>query len=403
MAHRGGMVAPRNAMDAPIRVLANSASARKVRSELTRRGFLATALAASGAVLFTACAPQKASAASEAHGGALEDKLSIYTWSDYDAPDVLSAFTKKKGPKIVVDAFNSNEELIAKLVAARGTSGYDIVVPTGVFITPMAENGLLEEINLDLIPNFATMNPNFIHRSFDPKNRYSICKAWGTTGFVYDKTVIRRELTGWADFIDAAQNEASGKTSLLDDPAPMCGIYFWSHGIDWNTTDKKHLDACEAFMTKQLAPHVTTFDSAPGGQIIPQASAALVQSYNGDARTGMAESKDPERWQWVLGSPATELWMDNWAIAKGAPHPEAAHAFIDYIISPDVQLDQIDYIGYDTGVQGVQQEAEQAGLERLDMVFFEEAQLKTMHEGRFSSAQERIVSIWNATKAAAGA
>lgn len=394
---------PVGAPDAPVRVLANSASARKIRSELTRRGFLATALAASGAVLFTACAPQKASAASEAHGGPLEDKLSIYTWSDYDNPDVLNAFTKKKGPKIVVDAFNSNEELIAKLVAARGTSGYDIVVPTGVFITPMAENGLLEEINLDLIPNFATMNPNFIHRSFDPKNRYSICKAWGTTGFVYDKTVIQRELTGWADFIDAAQNEASGKTSLLDDPAPMCGIYFWSHGIDWNTTDKKHLDACEAFMTTQLAPHVTTFDSAPGGQIIPQASAALVQSYNGDARTGMAESKDPERWQWVLGSPATELWMDNWAIAKGAPHPEAAHAFIDYIISPDVQLDQIDYIGYDTGVQGVQQEAEQAGLERLDMVFFEEAQLRTMHEGKFSSAQERIVGIWNATKAAAGA
>jgi spermidine/putrescine transport system substrate-binding protein len=95
--------------------------------------------------------------------------------------------------------------------------------------------------------------------------------------------------------------------------------------------------------------------------------------------------------------------MDNWAIAKGAPHPEAAHAFINYIISPDVQLAQVDYIGYDTGVQGVQQQAEEAGLDMLDMVFFEEEQIKTMHEGRFTSAQERIVEIWNATKAAAGA
>ena len=397
-------MAPRDALEAPpVRVLANGASARKIRSELTRRGFLATALAASGAVLFTACAPQKASAASEAHGGPLEDRLSIYTWSDYDDPKILSAFTKKSGPKVVVDAFNSNEELIAKLVAARGTSGYDIVVPSGLFILPMAENGLLERINLDLIPNFATMNPNFIHRSFDPKNEYSICKAWGTTGFVYDKTVITRELTSWADFVDAAQKEASGRTAVLDDPAPLCGIYFWSHDIDWNTTEKKHLDACESFLTKQLAPHITTFDSAPGGQIIPQASAALVQSYSGDARTGMAASKDPERWQWVLGAPATELWMDNWAIAKGAPHPEAAHAFIDYIIAPDVQLAQVDYIGYDTGVQGTQQKADEAGLERLDMVYFEDAQVKTMHEQKFTSAQERIVSIWNATKAAAGA
>ncbi|MFE6997556.1 spermidine/putrescine ABC transporter substrate-binding protein [Microbacterium sp. NPDC057659] len=387
----------------PVRVLAHRGAAGILRSELTRRGFLATALAAGGTMLFTACAPPKGAVSAPASGGPLEDRLSIYTWSDYDDPEVLDAFTKQSGPKIVVDAFNSNEELIAKLVAARGTSGYDIVVPTGVFIEPMAQNGLLEKLNLDLIPNLATMNPAFIHRAWDPGNDYSICKAWGTTGFVYDKKVISRELTSWADFIDAAQNEASGKTSLLDDPAPLCGVYFWSHGIDWNTTKKADLDACEKFMTKQVAPHVSAFDSAPGGQIIPQATHALVQTYNGDARTGMTESDDPERWQWVLGAPATELWMDNWAIAKGAPHPEAAHAFINYIISPDVQLAQVDYIGYDTGVQGVQQQAEEAGLDMLDMVFFEEEQIKTMHEGRFTSAQERIVEIWNATKAAAGA
>lgn len=388
---------------APVRVLAHRSAAGILRSELTRRGFLATALAAGGAVLFTACAPGQTGTAAQANGGPLEDRLSIYTWSDYDAPEVLDAFTTKKGPKIVVDAFNSNEELIAKLVAARGTSGYDIVVPSGLFVTPMAENGLLEKLNLDLIPNFATMNPNFIHRSFDPDNQYSICKAWGTTGFVYDTRVITRELSTWADFIDAAQHEASGKTSVLDDPAPLCGIYHWSHGIDWNTTKKADLDACEEFLVTELAPHISTFDSAPGGQVIPQATAALVQSYSGDARTGMNESDDPERWKWVLGAPATELWMDNWAIAKGAPHPEAAHAFINYIIAPDVQLAQVDYIGYDTGVAGTQEKAEAAGLDRLDMVYFDDAQVKTMHEQEFTEAQERIVSIWNATKAAAGA
>ncbi|WP_295012137.1 spermidine/putrescine ABC transporter substrate-binding protein [uncultured Microbacterium sp.] len=390
-------------MSEPIRILADGPAARSLGARLTRRGFLATALAASGAVLFTACAPRGASTASSAHGGPLEDKVSVYTWSDYDDPKILTSFTKSKGPKVVVDAFNSNEELIAKLVAARGTSGYDIVVPSGLFILPMAQNGLLEKLDHDLLPNFATMNPSFVHRAFDPKNEYSICKAWGTTGFVYDRTVIARELRTWSDFVDAAQKEASGRTAVLDDPAPLCGIYFWSHGIDWNTTEKKHLDACETFLTKELAPHITTFDSAPGGQIIPQASAALVQSYSGDARTGIAQSKDPDRWRWVLGSPATELWMDNWAIAKGAPHPEAAHAFIDFMIAPDVQLAQVDYIGYDTGVQGTQQKAEEAGLERLDMVYFDDAQVKTMHEQTFTSAQERIVAIWNATKAAAGA
>ncbi|MBC3734951.1 spermidine/putrescine ABC transporter substrate-binding protein, partial [Bacillus pumilus] len=79
-------------------------------------------------------------------------------------------------------------------------------------------NGLLSKLNLDLIPNIEYMDPAYLGRAWDPTNDYSICKAWGTTGFVYDKTVITRELTTWADFLDAAQNEASGKTSVLDDP-----------------------------------------------------------------------------------------------------------------------------------------------------------------------------------------
>ncbi|WP_316309958.1 extracellular solute-binding protein, partial [Clavibacter michiganensis] len=138
----------------------------------------------------------------------VEDKLSIYSWGEYDAPEVIEAFTKDEGPKVVMDTFNSNEEMIAKLVAAKGTSGYDLVVPTGVFIPQMIENGLLAKLNLDLIPIIEHMAPAFLGRDWDPKNEYSICKAWGTTGFVYDKTVITRELKTWSDFIDAAKNEA---------------------------------------------------------------------------------------------------------------------------------------------------------------------------------------------------
>ncbi|PRB16474.1 spermidine/putrescine ABC transporter substrate-binding protein [Microbacterium sp. MYb62] len=387
----------------PVRVLAHRSAARVIRTELTRRGFLATAIMAGGAVVLSACTPGQNAAAVHAKGGPLEDKLSIYSWGDYDAPEVLEQFTAESGPRIVLDAFNSNEELIAKLVAARGTSGYDIVVPTGVFVGPMAENGLLQKFNLDLLPNMKHVAPEFRGRSWDPGNEYSVCKAWGTTGFVYDKRVISRELTTWNDFIDAAQNEASGSTSVLDDPAPLLGIYFWANGIDWTTTDPDDLDAVEKFLVEDLAPHVSAFDSYPGGSSIPQASHALLQSYNGDARLGIFESDDPDRWQWVLGSPATELWMDNWAIAAGAPHPEAAHAFIDFVLQPDVQLAQVDYIGYDTGISGIRDEAEAAGLERLDMVFFDEEQVATMHEGKLTEAQDRVVSIWNSMKAAAGA
>jgi spermidine/putrescine transport system substrate-binding protein len=388
----------------PLRILAPEGAAPAIVRELSRRRFLSLAAIAGGATVLAACAPGgSGSPAPQATGGDLEDSLSVYTWAEYDAPEVVEAFTADLGPKVTLDSYGSNEELIAKLVAAKGTSGYDIVVPTGVFIPQMIEQGLLQKLNKDLLPNLSNMDPAFLGRAWDPNNDYSICKAWGTTGYVYDKTVITRELTTWADFLDAAQNEASGKTSVLDDPGDLTGIYFWANGIDWNTDDEAELAACEEYLVTSLAPHLSAFDSYPGGSAIPQGTQVLMQSWNGDARLGILESPDPDRWQWVLGGPDTEIWMDNWAIAAGAPHPEAAHAFINFILAPENALVELDYIGYHTGAKDIEQAAADEGLPMLDFVFFTPEQVETMHEGEVNEAQERRVEIWNATKAAAGA
>ncbi|MGI9824117.1 extracellular solute-binding protein, partial [Agromyces sp. Marseille-Q5079] len=388
----------------PPRPPASAEAAPTGRRNPPRRRFLSFAAAAGSVGLLAACTPGGAtSAGPQATGGALEDKLSIYTWGDYDSPDVIAAFTEELGPKVTLDSYGSNEELISKLIAAKGTSGYDLIVPTGAYIPQMVENKLIQPLNKDLLPNIEFMDPAFLGRGWDPDNEYSICKAWGTTGFVYDKTVITRELKTWNDFLDAAQNEASGKTSVLDDPAEVTGIYYWANGIDWTTTDQADIDACEDYIVNTLAPHIAAFDSYPGGQAIPQATQVLMQAWNGDARIGMIESPDPDRWQWVLGSPATELWMDNWAIPVGAPHPEAAHAFINYTMAPENQLLQVDYIGYHTGATGIQETAEAEGLELLGLVFFTPEQLETMHDGEVNEAQQRTVDIWNKAKAAAGA
>ncbi|BDV31834.1 polyamine ABC transporter substrate-binding protein [Microbacterium terricola] len=387
----------------PVRILASRAAAPVIVQELTRRRFLSLAAIAGGTAFLAACAGPSSKPTPVATGGDVEDALSIYSWGDYDAPEVLTSFTDEFGAKITVDSFGSNEELISKLVAAKGTGGYDIIVPTGVFIPQMIENGLLLKLNKELIPNLEHMDAAYLGREWDPENEYSICKAWGTTGFVYDKTVITRELTSWADFLDAAQNEASGKTSVLDDPAEITGMYYWANGIDWNTTDTAEIDACEDFVVNTLAPHIAAFDSYPGSGAIPQGTHALIEVWNGDARQGILNSSDPDKWQWVLGSPTTELWMDNWAISASAPHPEAAHAFINYVLTPENAIAELDYIGYHTGAKDIQSTAEEEGLERLDLVFFTPEQLATMKDGEVNEAQQRTVDIWNKAKAAAGA
>lgn len=388
----------------PLRILAPEASTPAIVRELSRRRFLSIAAIAGSAAALAACAPGGGSAAKpQATGGALEDSLSVYTWGDYDSPDVVSGFTSELGPKVTLDSYSSNEELIAKLVAAKGTSGYDIVVPTGVFIPQMIENGLLTKFNKDLLPNLANIDPAYLGRAWDPGNDYSVCKAWGTTGYVYDKNVITRELTTWGDFFDAAQNEASGKTSMSDDPAGIIGSYFWANDLDWNTEDPDELEAARQFLVTDIAPHISAFDSYPGTNAIPQGTQALMQAWNGDARLGILESSEPDRWQWVLPGPVTELWMDNWAIAAGAPHPEAAHAFIDYSMSPESLALNLDYIGYNVGGKDMEAGATEAGLELTDLIFFTPEQLETMHEQQLNDSQQTRVEIYNEMKAAAGA
>jgi spermidine/putrescine transport system substrate-binding protein len=388
---------------ATVRILASRATAQRLNRRMLLRGMSAAAMGS----LLASCGDDSSSPSSESgkegSAGELENQLNMYSWGDYDDPGVLKSFQKSNNLRMQIDSFGSNEELISKLAAARGTGGYDIVVPTGVFVPQMAQNDLLERLDLDLIPNVKHVDPSFLKQAWDPKNEYSICKAWGTTGYVYDKRKISRELTTWGDFLDAAAQEASGSTSVLDDPKDVTGIYFWANDIDWNTTDAAQLDACEKYLVENLAPHIKAFDSYPGSGAIAQDSHALIQCWNGDARQGMLESKDPGHWQWVLPGPTTEIWMDNWAIAKGAPHPNAAHAFINYVLDPKVSLQEVTYIGYHTGVAGIEPSAREADLPLLDLVFFSQDQLDSMVEGAVNDAQQRNVDIYNALKAAAGA
>lgn len=389
----------------PVRILAPRSAIGALKRDITRRRLFSLAGLAGASALLAACGSDgQADGGVEATGGELEDALSIYSWGDYDAPELLSAFTSELGPKITMDSFGSNEELVAKLTAAKGTSGFDIVVPTGPYIPQMVANGLLTTLNKDLIPNLEHMDPAYLGRGWDPENDYSICKAWGTTGFCYDKTVIARDLKDWNDFFDAAAHEASGKTALLDDGPDITGMYFWANGIDWNTQDEAEMDACEKFLVEELAPHVAAFNSYPGSDgSIPQSVYALMQIWNGDARQGILESDDPDKWQWVLPGPATELWMDNWSISAGAPHPEAAHAFINFILEPDNQLINTDYIGYHTGAKDIEEKARAEDFEMLDLIFFDEAQLATMEDGELNDALTRKVDIYNKVKAAASA
>jgi spermidine/putrescine transport system substrate-binding protein len=173
--------------------------------------------------------------------------------------------------------------------------------------------------------------------------------------------------------------------------------------MDPNTADEGELDKVEKMLIDQLAPNLTAFESYPGGGAMAEGTNVLLQAYNGDARQGILAEGDSGKWKWVLPTEGSNLWMDNWVIVKGAEHQEAAYAFIDYVLQPDISLSELAYHGYHTGVKDIETAAKESGLERLDVVFFDEDQLAKMLPLVPNEAHERVVAILTSLKAAAGA
>jgi spermidine/putrescine transport system substrate-binding protein len=334
--------------------------------------------------------------------------LSMYTWGDYNDPEIVGALAEKDlGVTMKVDYYASNEDLITKLSAANGTSGFDIVVPTGPFIPQMLQKGLLEKFDKSKLPNMVNVDPQYLGKDWDKNNDYSVCKDWGSTGYMWNTTAVKSDLKTWNDFIKVCQTDASGNCSVLDSATNLAGMYFWANGIDWTTEKKEDLDAYEKFAVDEFAQNIKAFDSYPSTKI---AEGAYVASmiWNGDARQAFSRIKDaggnPDDWKWALGAPDTELWMDNYAIAKGAPNPDAAHAWINWLLTPEISIRDLNYHGYNSGMKNIDALIKklQPDLKLGDMIFFPDDLVKTMHTGAVNSAQDRTVAIFDKVKAKAG-
>ncbi len=433
----------------PIKILAPES----FRSKLTRRSLFRAGSAAAGIAILAACgddkkvasdatsaagtgAPVGTTAATAASGTAAagaadvgdsgtglgvakgdysrvtnksSGTLNMYTWGAYNDPDIVGALAEKDlGVKMQVSYYVSNEDLITKLQASKGTSGFDIVVPTGPYIPQMIQNGLLEKFDKTKLPNMVNVDPVYLAQAWDPTNDYSVCKDWGSTGWFYDKTKIKTEIKTWGDFISVCQGEGSKNCSVLDTPANIAGMYFWANGIDWNTEKKEDLDAAEKFLVDDLATHIKAFDSYPSTKIA-EGAFTVSMMWNGDARAAYAAISDaggnPDDWVWGLGSPETELWMDNYTIPTGAPNLDAAHAWINWILIPEVSIKDLDFHGYNSGMLHMDQLLKdlKPDLKYADMIFFTDEQVKSMRTQKITSSQDRLVDIYNKLKAAAGA
>ena len=321
----------------------------KLRSvELTRR----QALTGAAALAFlAACSKKVQPSGSTAGGGAtpavpaeLETELSIYNWADYVSPKTYPQFEKEFDVKLTEDNYASNEDALAKLKA--GAKGYDIVVPTSYMVEVMIAEGLLFELDHSKIPNLALVDPRFLDTPQDPGNRFSVPKDFGTTGYGYRSKLVKEEMASWEDFYRLAP-KYSGRYTVLDSAAEVVGSALKMLGYSYNSIDPKEISEATKEMLK-LKPHVRKITSSMR-EIMISGEAYVSLTWNGEIGYVALDAADAT---YVVPSEGTEVWTDNWSVVAEAPHPAAAHAFINWQLQPKVQAQDTEYHYYGAVVEG---------------------------------------------------
>lgn len=265
-------------------------------------------------------------------------KLNLYNWSEYVAESTIPDFEKKTGIKVQQDFYTSNEELLAKLQA--GGRGYDVIVPSDYMVSIMIKSDVLQKLDRSRIPNFKNLDEDFVGLSYDPNNEYSMTYQWGTTGILYDPEVVTEEVTGW----DAMWlEEYGGKIGMLNDVRETFGASLKRLGYSLNSTDEAELDEAQAELEAQKPLLRGYFSSPEAGDLVVGGDLALAHVFSGDGFSAIAEN---DKLVYVIPEEGATRWTDNMAIPAGAPNPDAAHKFINYILDAKVGAELSNYTYY---------------------------------------------------------
>jgi len=319
---------------------------------------LTTAGAIAFALLLAGCgrkAEGPAAGSEAAPAGAEEKVLNVYNWSDYVDPAIIEQFTAETGIKVNYDVFDSNAVLETKLLT--GNSGYDVVVPSAYFLERQIQAGVFRKLDPSKLPNLANMDPELQQRvaAHDPGNEHGVIYMWGTTGIGYDAGKIEAimpdaPVDSWSLIFDpkiVSRFKDCG-VSVLEDPTDIVGTVLLWLGRDPNSEAQEDLDAAEAALLA-IRPYIRKISSAQVIEDLANGEVCIAVGYSGDVL--QAQSRAEETGQAVdirysIPAEGALLWFDTLAIPADAAHPDNAHAFINFLMKPEVAAANSDFVYY---------------------------------------------------------
>lgn len=312
------------------------------------------AIAAVSSLLLSACGGETTTgtgtsgdteAVATAFPASASGTLHLYNWTDYIDPALLKKFTDETGIEVVLDVFDSNETLLAKLQA--GATGYDVIMPSDYMVAQMIELGMLQKVDVASFPNGKNIAPEFMDVYFDPGRQYTAPYMYGTTGIACNTKLepACADIKSWKDLFTGNYKNVNA----LKDQVEVVSAALRATGTnsdDLCTTDKSKYAAAEK-MLSGFKPDV--IDNDGGNERMITGESHIRMSWNGDTHRMKMENPDIA---FIYPSEGLNFWSDHMAIPVGAPNPDAAKVFMNWMMEPANMAQASNFSGYNNAILG---------------------------------------------------
>ena len=288
------------------------------------------------AAALTACSGKSGQSAQKS------TKLYIYNWTYYTPPPVIEKFEKEYGVTVIYDEFDSNEAMYAKLQA--GASGYDIVFPSGDYVSIMIKQNMLEKIDKSKLSNLENVDPLVLQKTtFDPEMNYSVPYYWGAAGVTVNTAKVPDFERSWAIF---GREDLKGRMTMLDDMREVFGDALAYLGYSVNTKNPDELKQAAELVNNVWKPNLTKFDAEAFGKGYASGDFWVVQGYAEVVAEEIAGHPELVKNTVFFIPEHGPAYIDYMCILKGAKNVDLAYKFIDFIHRPEIYAEFCDYFGF---------------------------------------------------------
>jgi spermidine/putrescine transport system substrate-binding protein len=274
--------------------------------------------------------------------------VNIYNWSGYLPEAVLQQFTQETGIRVNSSSYDSNEALYTKLKAAPH-HGYDVIVPSSYAVHRMIKGGMLQPLDKVQLPNIQYLDPQWLNKSYDPDNQYSVPYLFSASGLVVNTRYHDPKIV--EDWDALWQPCFKHKLLLLDDVRELFSVALLSLQCSPNSQNPSEIR--EAYdKLHQLLPNVRVFNSEGTMDLYATEELTVGMGWSGDIYRANQLNDDI---QFVYPQGGYILSIDSLAIPKGAKHIEEAYQLINFLLRPDIAAAISLATGYSTVNAGARQ------------------------------------------------